>query len=171
MAALLLKLLDHLQLVAGNVLFVEQVDVLDAAIVKHKVQHIVVMHLACLVHDAFAGLIQPITHKALPLPIRKLHVVQRLQSYTHISQQLLWRVDAGHKLIALVDQVLNQLTLQRIFGLVALCRLPLWGVLVENNKVSGFRNGLVIAHRYSVSETRWQAAHANHSGLRRYSKG
>ena len=83
----MLKLLDDLNLVAGNVLFVQQVYVLDAAIVKHEIVHIVVVNLAGFLNDAIAGLVQPSFHKALPLRLCKLHVVERLQLRTHIGQQ------------------------------------------------------------------------------------
>ena len=65
----LLKLLDHLHLVAGDVLLVQQVDVLNAAIVKHEVVDIVILNLAGLLHDAVAGPVQPGFHKARPLTI------------------------------------------------------------------------------------------------------
>ena len=91
-AARLLKLLDHLHLIAGNILFIQQVDVLNMAIVKHKIMDIVIMNLARFVDDAVAGPVQIGFNKALPLALKKPHIVQGLQLLTHIGQQLLRRV-------------------------------------------------------------------------------
>ena len=52
MRASLLKLLDDLQLVAGDVLFVQQVDILDMPVVEDKVVNIVVVNLAGFLDDA-----------------------------------------------------------------------------------------------------------------------
>ena len=101
--ARLLKLLDDLHLVAGNVLFVQQIDVLDAPIVKHKVVDVVVVHLAGLFDNAIAGLVQPALYKALPFHIRELHGIERLQLLAHIGQQSLRRVQLWRVFVALID--------------------------------------------------------------------
>ncbi|MNV89900.1 hypothetical protein D3C71_1842340 [compost metagenome] len=75
MAAALLKLLDNLHLVAGNVLFIQQVDILDAAIVKHEIMDIVIMNLAGFIDDAIAGLIQKNFNETRPFTFGKLHAV------------------------------------------------------------------------------------------------
>ena len=144
----LFKLLDHLQLVASDGFFIEQVNVLDAPIVKHKVVDVVVVHLAGLLHHTVAGLVQPALYKALPLHVGERHVVERLQLHAHIGQQSLRRVQARRKVIALVLQVLNQLALQLRLGLVALGHLPVGRVLIQNNEVFGLGNGFVVAHSW-----------------------
>jgi len=75
LAARLFKLVDHLHPVAGKVILVHQGNVLDMAIVKDKVIDPVVVDFAGFFHHAVAGLIQPGFHKALPFPLRKLHMV------------------------------------------------------------------------------------------------
>ena len=92
MTTLLLKLLDDLNLIAGNVFFVYQVDVLDMTIVKHKIMDIVVVNFAGFIDDAVARLVQPGLHKPHPLSISELHVVQGLQLLAHVGQQLLRRI-------------------------------------------------------------------------------
>ena len=69
MRASLLKLLDHLQLVAGLVAFVDQMDVLNPAIVKDKIMDVVILDLAGFVDDAFAGPVQIGLDEARPLDI------------------------------------------------------------------------------------------------------
>ena len=86
MTARLLKLFDDLHLIAGNILFIQQVDVLNMAIVKHKIMDIVIMNFAGFIDDAVAGRVQIGFNKALPLTIRKLHVVQCLQLLAHVGK-------------------------------------------------------------------------------------
>ncbi|MNF59031.1 hypothetical protein D3C84_406110 [compost metagenome] len=84
-AALLLKLFDHLHLVADDVLLVQQVDVLNTPVVKDEVVNVIVVDLAGFLDDAVAGLVQPSLDKAQPLAIGKLHVIERLQLHAHIG--------------------------------------------------------------------------------------
>ena len=74
--ASLLKLFDHLHLVAGDVFLVQQVNVLDAPIVKNKVVNVIVVNLAGFLDDAVAGFVQKRFHKAKPLAISQLHAIQ-----------------------------------------------------------------------------------------------
>ena len=67
MAASLLKLVDDLYLVAGDIIFVQQVNILDMSIVKDKVVYMVGMDLSGFVDDSIVGLVQPVRNKALPL--------------------------------------------------------------------------------------------------------
>ena len=69
-AARLLKLLDYLHLVAGNVLFIQQVDVLNMAIVKHKIMNIVIMDFAGFIDDAVAGPIHQVSTNRCHSPSR-----------------------------------------------------------------------------------------------------
>ena len=69
MAAGLLKLLDHLHFVAGNVLFIHQIDVFDAAIVKHKIKNIIVVDFTGFIDNGIAGLVQISHNKALPFTL------------------------------------------------------------------------------------------------------
>ena len=109
--ARLFKLVDDLHLVSGNVLFVHQIDILNMPIVEHEVVDIIVLHLACLVHDAVAGFVQIFVQEALPFFIGEDGVVERLQLFAHIYQQSLWCYELWQIFIALVHQIFYQLTL------------------------------------------------------------
>ena len=111
MAASLLKLLDHLNFVAGDVVFIQQINVLNATIVKDKVVNIVIVDFAGFIQNGVTRLIQISLHKTPPLTLGKLHVIQRLQLLTHIGQHGLRVIQAGQIFIALVLQILNKLTL------------------------------------------------------------
>ncbi len=146
MAASLLKLLDHLQLVAGDFFLVQQIDILDAPVVKNKIVDVVVVNFPGFLNDAVAGFIQPGFHKAQPFAVSKLHVIECLQLHAHISYQGFWIVQSGKVFITLILQILNELTLQIVFALIAFTDLPFLGVLIQNDKIIGFGDGLVIAH-------------------------
>ena len=135
MGAGLLELLDHLQLISGRALLVQQVDVLDAPIVKDKVVDVVVVNLAGLFNDALAGLVQPGFHKAQPFALGELNGVECLQLHTHVGQQGFGRVQTGEVFITLILQILNELSLQIAFALVALGNRPFPDVLVQDDEV------------------------------------
>ena len=65
----LLKLLDYLNLIASNVLLVEEANVLDATIVENEVVHIVIVNLAGFLDDSIARSIQPGLDKTQPFAI------------------------------------------------------------------------------------------------------
>ena len=84
MAACLLELADDLAGVSQHVLFIEQVDVLDMAIVKNEIVDVVIVDLAGLFHDVVARAIQVGFHEARPFGVGELDVVQCLQLDAHI---------------------------------------------------------------------------------------
>ena len=86
MRAGLFKLLNHLHFIAGNMVLVQQIDVLNMAIVKHKIMNIVIMNLAGLIDDTVAGFIQISFDKSAPLVVVKLHVIKILQLRAHVGQ-------------------------------------------------------------------------------------
>ena len=78
MATRLLKLLDHLHLVASKVPLIEQVDVLNPTVIEYEVVDVVVVNLPSLINGTFACFVEKGFHEAQPLSIGKLHVVQGL---------------------------------------------------------------------------------------------
>ena len=64
--ACLLKLVDDLHFIAGNIFFVQQINILDMPVIKNKVIDIIVVNFAGFFNDAVTGLIQPFRHKARP---------------------------------------------------------------------------------------------------------
>ena len=148
MAARLFELFDHLNLVAGDVLFIQQINVLDATIIEHKVVNIVVVNLAGFLDDAITGLVQPGFDKAQPFAVIELYVIERLQLHAHIGQQHLGRIQIETIFIALILQILNELPLQIVFALVALGYFPFPGVFIQNDKVVRFGNGLGVINHF-----------------------
>ena len=65
----LLELLDNLQLISGHVLLVEEVNVLDAPVIKDEIVDVVVVDFAGFVDDVVAWLVQVGLDKTLPLII------------------------------------------------------------------------------------------------------
>jgi hypothetical protein len=53
----LLKLLDDLDFVAGKVLFIEEVNVLNATVIKDKIMDVVIVDFASFIGNAVARLI------------------------------------------------------------------------------------------------------------------
>ena len=86
MGAVLFKLLDHLQFVARHVLLIDQIDVLDAPVVKNEVINVVIVDLAGLIDNAVAGPVQICVIKSLPFIIRERDNVQRFHLHPHIGQ-------------------------------------------------------------------------------------
>ena len=62
-AACLLKLTDDLYLVTSNILFIQQVDVFNASVIKDKVMNVIVVNLASFIDNTVGGVIQPCIHK------------------------------------------------------------------------------------------------------------
>ena len=63
MTASLLKLFNHLYFIAGNGVLIQQVNVLNTAIVKHKVMDIVIMNFSGFIGNTVAGPIQKYFYK------------------------------------------------------------------------------------------------------------
>src|SRR5690554_5731634 len=146
MAASLLELLDHLQLVAGQVGLVHQVNILDTTIVKHEVVDIVIVDLAGLVDDALAGPVQIGFDKTQPFTVAKLHLVQDLQLHTHVGQHGFQGIQVVQLLVTLIFQILDKLLLKIAFALVAFGNPQLLDVLVQHDEVVGFGDGFVVSH-------------------------
>ena len=60
--------------------------------------------------------------------------------YRDISQLTTGVLKGWKVLIALVNQVLNQLTLQITFTLIALGNLPFWAVFIQDDEIIGLSN-------------------------------
>ena len=53
----LLKLINYLYFVAGNICFIYQIDILDMPIVKHKVIDVIIMYFFCFFRKTIALLV------------------------------------------------------------------------------------------------------------------
>ena len=68
-AAGLGELIDHLQVVAGDVLLIDKVDILDVPIIKHKIADMIVMDFARFLDHVFRRPIKILKHEARPFAI------------------------------------------------------------------------------------------------------
>ena len=84
--ARLLELLDDLNFVAADIGLIDQIDVLDTAIIEDEVKDVVIMYFAGLVCGTVAGPIQIGLNEALPFLICELNVIEGLQLNANIRQ-------------------------------------------------------------------------------------
>ncbi len=111
----------------------------------HEIVNVVIVDLTGLFHEVVTRAIQIGFHKARPLRIGELHVVQRLQLDTHVRQKLLRRVQAI-KGIAEIDEIVEQLPFQGILALVTLAELRVLVVAVEDDEAVGLGDGFGFSH-------------------------
>lgn len=142
----LLHLIDDLQAVATGTLPIEEADILHMSIVEAEVMAVSHVHLTSLLREAIARAIQILEAEALPLGIRELHLVEALELETHVPQQRLGVLDMLGILIALTAEVFDELVLQRCLTLVALCRLRLGLILIEDDIVGCLSNRIGGTH-------------------------
>jgi hypothetical protein len=146
LAAALLKLPDDLAGVAQHVLLIEQVDVLDVAVIKDEVVNVVIVDLAGLFQDVFARPIEVGLDETRPFGFGKLDVVEGLELRADVGEQFGWSVQLTLEDVAEVLQILNQFPLQRIFALVGLCELPFLLVSIKDDKAVGLGDGFGFGH-------------------------
>jgi len=139
----LLELLGDLHLVAHQILFINQVNVFQLAVIKGEVTNVVDMDFTGLVEAAVTRAVQVLLTEASPLPVVKRHTIQGLNLRPHVGQHRLLRGQRD-KLIALIAQVLNQLALQVRLALVAISGFPGFGILIEDNEVIGLGDGVCL---------------------------
>ena len=139
----LFKLLDNLHLIAHEILFIYQIDVLKTLVIKNKVANIVDMDFTGLIQNAIARVIQILLRETPPLAVIKHHTMEVLKLFPNIGQhRRLWFY--GYKFIALIPQVLNQFSFQVRFALVAVACWLSFDVLIKDDKVIGFSNGVCL---------------------------
>ena len=143
----LLHLIDDLQAVATGTLPIEETDILHMPIVEAEVMAVSHVHLTRLLREAIARAIQILEAEALPLGIRELHPIELLKLEAHVPQQRLGVLDMLGILIALTAEVFDELALQRRLTLVALCRLRLGLILIEDDVARCLGNRCSLLHR------------------------
>ncbi|CAH0183788.1 hypothetical protein SRABI106_01161 [Rahnella aquatilis] len=139
----LLELLGDLHLVAHQILFINQVNVFQLAVIKSEVTNVVDMDFTGLVEAAVTRAVQVLLTEASPLPVVKRHTVQGLNLRPRVGQHRLLR-GKRDKLISLIAQVLNQLALQVRFALVAVSGFPGFGIFIEDNEVISLGDGVCL---------------------------
>ena len=97
----LLKLINHLYFVAGNIRLVCQVYILNMPIIKHKVIDVITVYFLCFFNRAVALLVQIFLQKATPFRIGKNDIVECLQLVSRIAEQGVRRNKAGNIFVTL----------------------------------------------------------------------
>ena len=142
----LLVLVDDLQMVVVDVLFVQQIDVFAGTVVLAQHLHMVALYLAGLFHDALVGAGNAILEETLPLRVGEGVVVQLLQLAAQIGDERRLVVD-GQVFIALGGQHMDEFLLQRGLALVALRPPRLRGILRHHRTLAGGGDEVVLGHR------------------------
>ena len=140
-----LVLVDDLQAVVMDVLFIDQCDIFGTAIIPVQYLHIVFLNLPGLFGNVLVGVGNYITEKLLPLRIGKLVVVQLFQLTAEVSNQFILGMQRQIG-IALLAQQPDKFFLQFCLTLVAV-RAHLGGFIGSNNGIFiGSRNDIEKGH-------------------------
>ena len=133
----LLVLVEHLQAVVVDVLFVQQVDVFGRTAVLPQHLHMIELNPARLFQNAVVCARDAVFEKARPLAVRKGVVVQTLQLAAEVGDERGFVVDL-QIFIPLRTQKPQKLLLQRRFALIAVRPAGIRRVLRHNR---AFRRG------------------------------
>ena len=140
-----LILVDDLQAVVVDVLFVDQCDIFGTSIIPVQHLHIVFLNLPGLFRNMLVGVGNYITEKLPPLRIGKLVVVQLFQLAAEVSNQFIFGMQRQIG-IALFTQQPDKLFFQFRLALVAV-RAHLGGFIGGNNGIFiGSRNDIEKGH-------------------------
>ena len=138
-----LVLVDDLQAVVVDVLFVDQCDIFGTSIIPVQYLHIVFLNLLGLFRNMLVGVGNYITEKLLPLRIGKLVVVQLFQLAAEVGNQFILGMQRQIG-IALLTQQPDKLFFQFRLTLVAV-RTHLGGLIGSNNGIFiGSCNNIII---------------------------
>ena len=138
-------LVDNLQSVVVDILFVDQRNVFAASIVAGQHLHIVFLYLAGLFGDVLIGVGNRARKEALPFVIGKMVVVQLFQPLPQVVHQIHFRVN-GQIGIALFAQHTDELLFQRRFALVGFGALGLRLIGGDNGVFVGFGDDVEVGH-------------------------
>ena len=140
-----LILVDDLQAVVMDVLFVDQCDIFGTAIIPMQYLHIIFLNLPCFFGNMLVGIGNYITEKLPPLRIGKLVVVQLFQLAAEVGNQFILGMQRQIG-VALLAQQPDKLFFQFRLALVAV-RAHLGGFIGGNNGILiGSRNDIEKGH-------------------------
>ena len=140
-----LILIDDLQAVVVDVLFVDQCDIFGTSIIPVQYLHIIFLNLPGLFGNMLVGVGNYITEKLLPLRIGKPVVVQLFQLAAEVSNQFILGMQRQIG-VALLAQQPDKLFFQFRLSLVAV-RAHLGGFIGSNNGILiGSRNDIEKGH-------------------------
>ena len=113
-----LILVDDLEIVVVDILFIDEGDVLGGAVIPAEHLDAVLLDLAGLLHDVLVGIGDGGLEELLPLAVGEGVVVEQFQLSAEVGDQVGLLVDS-QILIALLRQHTDELPLQRRLALVA----------------------------------------------------
>ena len=144
----LLVLVEHLQTVVVDVLFVQQVDVFGCAAVLPQHLHMIELNPARLFQNAVVCARDAVLKKARPLAVRKGVVVQPLQLAAEVCNECGFVVDL-QIFIPLRTQKSQKFLLQRSFALIAVRPAGIRGIFCHHRALAGGGDEVVLGHNYS----------------------
>ena len=146
MNTLHLILVNHLQSIVIDVLFVYQFDVLGQSIIQCQVQHIALAlnHLR-LVQDGHL-FVADHGQQSCPFAIRQFDVVQQLQLVAQVTKQT-FLVFHDYIHITLPHQLVYQVVLQFRLALISLCSFRHHVVVCHHRLVLLFYYDFIVVHR------------------------
>ena len=143
----LLKLVDDLHFISGNILLVGDIDVLNMPIVKDKIVNVVIVNLAGFINQRISRLVQIFLHKPIPFLIGKRHIIKGLNLHPGIREQSFGSRNVLAVFIALVHQILDKLFFKIRFGLICnrwFVKFAMFGIVVKNDKMVCFCDGVIL---------------------------
>ena len=158
-----LILVDDLQAVVMDVLFVDQCDIFGTAIIPVQYLHIVFLNLPGLFRNMLVGVGNYITEKLPPLRIGKLVVVQLFQLTAEVNNQFILGMQRQIG-IALLAQQPDKFFLQFCLTLVAVRAHPGGFIGGSNGIFIGSRNDIEKGHfhtRLLLIQTCFFSFHSN----------
>ena len=143
-------LVDDLQAVVVDVLFVDEGDILGSAVIPAKHLDKILLNFPGLFQNVVIGIGNGVRKEPLPLAVGKLVVVQRLQVAAQVDNQVGLLVDV-QIVIPLLGQLPDEFLLQRRFALVAV-RAVFHRLIGGDNGVFGCGgDNVIIAHLYHLN--------------------
>ena len=142
----LLVLVEHLQAVVVDVLFVQQVDVFGRAAVLPQHLHMIELNPARLFQNAVVRARNAVLEKARPLAVRKGVVVQPLQLAAEIGNERGFVVDV-QIFIPLRTQKPEKFLLQRRFALIAVRPAGIRRVLRHDRALGRSGDDVELGHK------------------------
>ena len=142
----LLVLVEHLQTVVVDVLFVQQVDVFGRAAVLPQHLHMIELNPARLFQNAVVRARNAVLEKARPLAVRKGVVVQPLQLAAEIGNERGFVVDV-QIFIPLRTQKPEKFLLQRRFALIAVRPAGIRRVLRHDRALGRSGDDVELGHK------------------------
>lgn len=138
-------LMDDLQAIVMDALFVDELNVLALSAIPAKHLHIVLLNQAGLFENAGIAIRQHFIPKPRPFAVRKVVIIQLFKLRAQIGDEVCLFVD-GKALIAKLAKQADELVFQLGFALVSLRALGLRRIFGDNGTFVALRNDIKVAH-------------------------